>query len=212
MDDKITKHESMGIVEISRISSSGTYLVGSEVEHQHFFSLTIKEAEKIESYGEIKFHGHGIPLINIYFSANQLMDMITMTNTANAATCTIGSFNGVQRERPVKEVSRIQLASQYGLDRTTTAIQRSKDIAENILEECNSLSKGKKENIKKQLEELVAHARDNHNFFLTRITEATEKSIQIAKTEVESFVSSTVRALGLKSLRSLAKALEEGKE
>lgn len=202
------QHESYGVIELSNTNSTGTILVGSEVQHQHFFHLVIKEAEKDNSFGEIRFHGHKT-LIDVMLSANQLMDLITQTNKANATPCTIRSVQGVRRENPPIETPRVEFAAQYGKEEIKVNIEQNKEIISSIMEECSGLPKKKQDAIKNALFRLTGNNEVNAKFYLTKITEATEKSIQIAKTEIESFVSSTVRALGLKSLKELVKTEEK---
>lgn len=206
---KYTKHESYGVIEISRVSGDAL-LVGSEVRHQHFFSLTIKEAEQVESFGHIQFFGHK-EICSVFLSANQLVDMITLMNVSNPTPCTIRHVGGKMREKPPRTEPRISLAAQYGKDRIKEDRAKTSAIMAKIRDLVATLPKKRQDEILKLADALIANTHENGEFYLTRIAEATEKSIQVAKTEVEGFVASMVRQLGIKALKSMVPKISTGK-
>ena len=208
--EKSTKHPSFGVIEISRVSGHAN-LVGSEVTHQHFFSLRIKEAECVESYGERNFHSSVHPLIEIYLTPNQFVDMITNVSTSGTP-CTLRLVNDKRRENPPKINSRIEFAANAGQEVIEKNDTKNQELVNQIMTEVSGLSEKRKQVISKLLENITSNVRLNNSFYMERIAEATEKSISIAKTEVESFVASTVRALGLKSLKALGLAAGEEKD
>lgn len=195
-------HPAYGVIEISRISSVGTTLVGSEIEHTQFFSLRIKDAEREESFGNSNFYGRNI-LCEVLLSANQFLNMLTQIDRASGVTCTLFSVCGERRPQPEKELSRIEKASSYGEERTKENIKRNSAIVEEIMGELDSLSAKKKEAIRRLLNDMAALNTRDAKFYLERITEATEESIQIAKTEVENYTSAVVRQLGIDSIKKI---------
>jgi hypothetical protein len=209
--EKSTKHPSFGVVEVSRLQGHAT-LVGSEVTHQHFFLIKIKEAECVENYGERTFYSRNNSLVEIFLTPNQFVDMITNVGMACGTPCTIRWANGERREDPPKINSRIDCAANAGKEVIEKNDAKNKELVNQIMTEVSGLSEKKKQAISKLLENITSNVRNNNSFYMERITEATEKSISIAKTEVESFVASTVRALGLKSLKTLGLAAEEEKD
>lgn len=210
MERKVTQHPAYGLVQINRVSGY-EYLVGSEVAHQDYFELRIREAERIEEDGGWRFFGKR-KLIEIKLTANQMIDLFTQMNIGEGIPCTIGEVDNVARPRVSREKSRIELMSEHGMEKVEERVRESKDVLEKVLELCSTLPQKKKDAIKSIMTVFINNTHLNAGWYINRISEATEQAISIAKTEVESHVAATVRALGLKSLRELDRVALTAKE
>jgi hypothetical protein len=210
IDEIRTKHPSFGLIGISRCTGN-TALVGSEIKHTHYFHLCIKEAEKSESFGKIDFFGRK-SLIDIYLSPNQFLDIMTQLNVGDGTPCTLSYVDGIRREPPSVEQPRIEKAAEYGKKEVLESIQKNNGLLQEIMTILEKVPNKTKAQVEQILQTIIDNQNSNANFYIQRIVDATEKSIQVAKTEIDSYVGGVVRQLGIDSLQTLSKAVKEIEE
>lgn len=221
MMKKEESHPAYGIVGINRVSGYNN-LVGSEVSHLHFFELRIREATRIDEDGQIRYSAAGGKVLAvIQLSPSQFVDMITSTNVGDGIPCTLRYINGDEthsRPRIEPEPSRIQKARDWSLEKSKARRESANAQIKELEGMISSLSGKKQAEVMKIVRSISEYFDVNSDFFEEKITEATEKSVEIAKVEIEAHVQSVVRALGISSLQSLDEALknkdltiEEGK-
>lgn len=197
-------HPSFGLLRVSRVSGL-TPLVGSQVEHQNFFTIEISEADQYEHHGEERFSSAGKKsIVRLYLSANQFVDMFSSIGIGEGIPCTLAMVGGERRERPEKPKSRIELSSEYGQHSIQESKKEIREDIKSIMEVCSSLPAKKREYIESLLSSLISKHDSNANFYLKRIAEETEKSVSCAKSEIDNYIATSLRSIGIEKAKDFA--------
>lgn len=183
----IDKHESYGLIQISRIFHD-SHLFGSDIAHSSAIRLKIKNA-LVKSSDGTDFYVGTDSLIEVDMSASQFAEAITNLNSAEGTPVTIRRFNG----KPVADCpfndSRDKFAE--ALSENLNEVDRiSEDLMDDVKElfAKKSLTKADKDLILSKLESLRLNIGSNRNYIFSAITEQMEKTVAEAKAEVNSYI------------------------
>jgi hypothetical protein len=212
--DKVEKktHESYGVIELSRVTSSPVTLFGSSVKHQQFISLTISRANIIRNLHEDKIYA-GDELIRVSLSSVQLGELLTNMNVSSGVPCTLERiFDGVEY-KSVPNPPDITTTQETYIDEfkhdVKEAVSNLKTLLKRVeeLENKPSVTKTERREISASLAGIVTAIESNMPFILTQFNEKVEKVIGEAKGEIEAFQSELIRRAGLGALGDKMKAL-----
>jgi len=221
--DMLERHESFGIVSISRQFGGSFRLFGSQVQkHSVTYELEIHRAQRIHSnlhYDRFrkdtsKDRGYGeTHIVSIRLSAAQLTDMITNMNNGEGVPCTLDSVSGIRMECvPEEHVNeREQIANDFKAkmaDLRAATKSYTDDIAK-ILGKTGTIGKGDRKELASLIERLVRQSTDNVGFTIDQFGEAVDKMETHARAEVESYANSVIHAAGIANLQRIA--AEQGK-
>jgi len=216
LGDKKFEHPSFGVVGLSRVSGNAT-LFGSSVRHQHFISLTIKNAALIRSLHHDRISAAGRDeIIRVSMSAVQLGEMLTNMNVGEGTPCTIermmmgGKYAEV--EDPPSVVSTKQTYEEEFKE-------EAKQIAVNLREALKSAreleakpttTKTERKDLTHKLEMVLQEIEANMPFLVKQFNEKIEKVVGEAKGEIEAFHSHVIHQTGLQAIQSpMPKELNE---
>lgn len=193
------KHPSYATARFSRCSGQKE-LFNSSMQHQHFITLTICEADK-EVTGERDWvFGHK-EIIEVAMSEAQFASLITTLNMGSGVPCTIQHIGGEFVEQPLGE-DRINSHR----DMVKEALTGKLDALKGTLAKLRLMRKHKKRPTLKELDEIVssfAHHVDNFErnmeYYAGCFEEHAEQVVADAKAEVEAFVSQTMMATGIEA-------------
>ena len=203
-------HESYGLVQFTRMSSSGhSNLFGSALnKHYSMITLQISRAILGRTLHRDWYHGRG-ELIEVTLSAAQFAELLTTMNCGSGVPCTINHVGGKRMEAPPPLNGQPeQIRNEFVQDQVKFAEEVSKR-GESIMAAVKTLSKKKQDEIQLQLDMIVQHIDSNMPFAMTSFEEATEKVLTSAKAEAEAFVTHAVQVAGLKSIKQLGQATEQ---
>jgi hypothetical protein len=197
------RHESYGIVQISRVSGHRA-LFASAVKHQHYFEMRVLRGQRrMTESGEYFRHDDAIPIVTIGMSASQFVDMITTQNMGEGVPCTITSIDGIRMESPPAQ--QTELAAIHSLfEERVEDVKRSLDVqvqeVDSILDKKN-LTKEDRGKVREAVRTAARVFYDHAPFVLGVFSEHTEKMVSKGKAEVESFINLALHRAGVKSVK-----------
>jgi hypothetical protein len=202
MDGKKFKHESYGKIVVTKTSSSGTFLFGSEAKHHHFVHVEIEEAEMNRDLSHNWLFG-GKRLLEFHMTESQWAHFVSSFSDGTGTPITLRYVNGKGMEPcPPPEQFRAQFASEVK-ERVDRAVEGLRDLSSQLRE---TLKPGNKPLGKKDLAEVLStvdRAVQEVSSNLPYIfNESMDKKMTDAKIEFESIVAYRLQEMGLASLRN----------
>ena len=203
--EEVFKHESYGIVGLSRQTGGIGRLFGSALgKHDSCISLTIRPAERIHSLSEDRyFGGRQRPFIEVHLSPAQFADMVTGMNVGEGVPCTVRWLDGKRMEDPPElptEVEKVRTNFDKEMKEFGKKVGRDAERVQELLAQ-KTLKKADRDEIRGLVFKMAQEVQSNIPFVLSQFAEASQRVVTHAKAEVEAFVSSAVRAAGLENLQ-----------
>ncbi len=199
----VERHESYGVIHISRVQGSSRRLFGSSVKHGHFFTMTISRAERhADSFGESFYETTRI--CEIYMSAAQFVDAMTTMNQGAGIPVTISRVEGVPMD-PVPESAGSEL--KVVADNVGEGLRAVGKLFKDAEKELDGLldKKALNKDDKQRIREAVYRARrlfdDSAPYAAKVMGEVTERMVAKGRAEVDSFLRLALEHAGIKSIR-----------
>ena len=208
---KVSKHESYGMVGVSRVTHShGTSLFGSSIKHSNTIRLSIKTAEVNRHLNRDWYHGND-RLIEIELAPTQFAEMITCMNMGNGVPCTLRYLEDHKRlENPpeVKQREIFEQEFQENVDKIKDFYKNDfKQIKETLLKK-GTIKIGERKQTINIITKLINTLEDAMPFLQKGFNESMDKTVS----EVEAFVMHKVTSLGIEGLQKEMIKLSEGKK
>lgn len=197
--EEVKEHPSFGMVGISRRSSSGANpLFGSNIQHQHTITLTIKQAENNRHLNRDWFHAKG-QLIEIEMSGSQFSELITSFNMGDGVPCTIRQIGGKSLPDPPYEnpIDIFQKEFASKLNNLGVEFKSMVEDCMTMLKEKSTINKGDRDFIANSISRLMQEIQSNVPFIAQQFNESMEKTVSQAKTEIETFVTNKMMSIGI---------------
>lgn len=208
-DEIVNKHESYAVVRVSDQRGGNPVFFGSPVKgHPSYICLSIHEAEEIRSNGISRFHGKSRPIVELKMTNNQFVEMIRCINQGAGVPVTLVARTDVDgkvhRIDPppdnMLEPEKVRVDFKDTCQKLEDNFSESCKEIHSILEKKN-LTIADKDKIKASLHKLRTEVGSNLPFILELFQESTEKIINHAKIEVESFTSTVLKQAGLSAIK-----------
>lgn len=207
------RHESFGMIQVSRRSSSrGAYLFGSPVtDHFATFSIQISTGYSYEDAvgtGELRFMDDK-QIVEVEMSPAQFLEMVTNPNVGAGVPCTITRRQGPDGRlysvkdppRPRTDVERAHTA----FEKRMSAFGKTLDtFIDDVRAASTKLPKRDQESLRQAAAAIHTEVASNIPFFLRTFHEAAERIVTSKKHEFDAWISGCIRAAGLTHLRQLA--------
>jgi hypothetical protein len=152
-------HPSFGLIGVSRVTSNGTRMFGSAIDHSSFIEVTVAHAELIRSPGYDRYVRKGIPLVRLRMSAAQYAELLTTMNCGDGVPCTLTRLGNEMIPEAAPSKQLVDLVNQE-IDEHVRGIRRETSRAELLLNKILlgevSMNKG---NIREALEAVEAVSR-----------------------------------------------------
>lgn len=213
-EDEVERHESFGMVGFNRIHGGGKRrLFGSPLrDHASSVILRIHGAHRRHGLSEDKVFADK-ELIEIELTSMQFATLLTTLNVGDGVPCTIRHVGMKRLDPPPEEeieVDRIRAGFSDRLTRFHKYIRKHRKRLEEIVAEGRPTKGAMKEfaAIFEQVEQEVA---SNWGFVVDQFEEATDRIANVAKAEVDAFVTGVVQRTGLEELKRVALAVNETK-
>ena len=211
IDSTTEKHESYGMIEMSRTTSSrGENLFGSSIKHQNTIHIRISPAEVDRKLNQDWFHNLGSPYIDVEMSQSQFAEAITSMNTTGTP-CTIRRLNNKGME-DCPQVSKRELFEEEFTKDMENLAKQLKTLTKETEEILNkkTINKSDREIILAQIKRLNQEIRSNIPFIGSQFNEQMDKTITESKGEIEAFVLNKIHSLGLEKLKELQDSVKIG--
>ena len=222
MDGKVYKHPSFGNISVTRCSSTGTYLFGSDARHHHFVHVEINSAEMVRDLSHDWLHGRK-RLVEFYMTESQWANFVSSFGDGTGTPVTLRYFNGEgMGECPPPESQTSQFATEVK-ERVAKAVVGLKTIRDRIktslLPNAKPLNKTELREALGEVDSAVMQVEQNLPWIAKVFNESMERKTTEAKIEFEAIVARRLQQLGLESLRNSlpepsdnAPALPEGEQ
>lgn len=197
------KHQSFGMLSISRIHGQSGYLFGTEIQSNNFIELTLSNASLERDLTDDWFH-QGKTLFRVKMSSRQFAELMTNLNISPGVPVTIEEVCGERIEQcsvESKKDSTHKLFRQRMANWITDINKRSKE-AERIIDK-KTLTKDDQRNLKLFYDNIIQEVASDIPFFVKCFQEAMDKVVLDAKAEIDNalmhaVVSAGIKVLGLK--------------
>lgn len=204
-DSKEFKHESYGMVGISRCTGYSGRLFGSSVNTHTFMMLRIKPGVRVHSLSRDWFRGATMePLIEIKLSPAQFAELLTTMNVGDGVPCTITAFNSKEIKQAPEELSVTEQIRHDFKDRMRNFSKKVVGMKDELsaLVDKKSLTIKDKSEFKQTINMLVQEIESNVPFILKSFNEAAVKTVTEAKAEVDAFVTHAIIQTGIAQIAS----------
>jgi hypothetical protein len=198
------KHESYGMLEINRQTSSGAIpLFGSSIKHSNLISLKVKTASVKRDLNREWIHGEDT-VVEVLMSYSQFTQAIMSFNTTGTPV-TISRLNGKSIENDfTKESTRDTFSKEFQeiINKVLGNAAKSAKQAEQLLSSSKPMNKEQREDIKSMLYKIHQDIASNMKFVNECFNKQMDATITEAKGEVEAFVENKVRSFGLEAMQN----------
>ena len=191
MDKCYKKHESYGVVQLSRSQRPATALFGSSIKHENVIKLKIARAELQRKYNlDYVFSSPEHAIVEVEMSYAQFAEAITSLNQGSGVPVTIRYVNGKAVPDCPFESKATQFHAEFEADLSKlsevakTATKRAKEL----LDSKKPLNKAEKEELLSLMASVSRAVDSDIPFVRDRFTEQMEKTLQEAKGNFEGFV------------------------
>ena len=180
------QHESFGFIKASRVSGQAQ-LFDSAVDHQHYVTIEIGQAEQVRRYNESYVHGGTRGgFISVAMSESQFAQFITSMNVGSGAPCTIQYVAGKRREPPPPDTNTRET---FENEVKEQAVKIGADLVKAIAELRGLVDNGKagKKDLQAALAKFEFALRgldSNMPFMMRRFAEGIEKLTDRAKMDL----------------------------
>ena len=178
-----------GMISVHRTNSTGTHLVGSDIEHQQFITLKISTA----NYERTLKNDWFFPdrnLIEISMSLSQWAEFISSPNTSGVP-CTLERIQGkcLFEDEEVPFVDKIKLHDDEYKRHWANNVKELKTLIANLSDSFeNKESRKTQRELIRQLEILIKNFIPNEKFAINEFEEHIEKRVNQAKTEISNYL------------------------
>ena len=178
-----------GMISVHRTNSTGTHLVGSDIEHQQFITLKISTA----NYERTLKNDWFFPdrnLIEISMSLSQWAEFISSPNTSGVP-CTLERIQGkcLYEDEEVPFVDKIKLHDDEYKRHWANNVKELKTLIANLSDSFeNKESRKTQRELIHQLEILIKNFIPNEKFAINEFEEHIEKRVNQAKTEISNYL------------------------
>lgn len=178
-----------GMISVHRTNSTGTHLVGSDIEHQQFITLKISTANYERNLKNDWFFPDR-NLIEISMSLSQWAEFISSPNTSGVP-CTLERIQGkcLFEDEEVPFVDKIKLHDDEYKRHWANNVKELKTLIANLSDSFeNKESRKTQRELIRQLEILIKNFIPNEKFAINEFEEHIEKRVNQAKTEISNYL------------------------
>jgi hypothetical protein len=210
-------HPSYGTISISHVYGQ-VPLFNSDIQHNHFVEITVQEASKyIDGDREIVM-GHGKSLVRVWLSAAQFAELITTPNRGSGTPCTIRHAQGdpqwntrfgdrPEAPKPQPFADRFKDEGKRRAQLMNEHMHYAKSLVDKLVDGTEKPTKANLKDVAQRLAQSMQEIQSNLPYVMECMEEATEKRMQNAVTEFESYVGTRLRTMGLEHLQATAPKL-----
>jgi len=202
MEEQEKKHESYGMVGLSRVTCRPSVnLFGSSIKHGNTIRLRIKTGVVARDLNRDWYRGQK-GLIEIELSPTQYAEMITSLNIGDGVPCTIRYIGNKSIDNPPETKQRQMFEEEFRKDVHKIKEKCQKDVTEisKVLLKKGGITVYERKKINDMIVMLMQDVNSNLPFVQRSFNKSIDKTVLEAKGEVEAFVMNKVTSLGIKGL------------
>jgi hypothetical protein len=211
------KHESYGVLQLSRHQGPATSLFCSSIKHDNTIRLRVAAAELHRSYNTDRAYSSCMlkdTFVDVEMSYNQFAEAITAINQGAGVPVTVRYANGRKMEPCPFTSKDEQFRAEFnsGLAELAETIDGAVVYAKSLFENKKPLSKSEKEQLLSRLARLSQEVRSNIPFVRDMFAEQMDKTVTEAKSNFEGFVQNRMSAIANAAIAQNLGAMGDGAE
>lgn len=204
-DQGYDQHPAWGVIGVGRVQGSSAALFDSEIQHQHYMVLRIRQARRKRDLNRDWIHGDIRPIIEVAMSEAQWAAFVSSAGKGDGTPCTIQFANG-ERTPELPHDPRLAESLEEVREAGNKAIEKIREAFKKVEEKPN------KGNIR-NLGIMIGHLPANMHFAAESLAEAAEEVVTKARADIEAFAQSAAERRGLEPGElSETHLLDEGSE
>lgn len=202
MDQEQT-HPSYGMLSFSRINGGSNHLFGSCVSHDVTIRMELKRGSVRREYNQDWYYERE-PMFCVEMSQNQFAELITSFNT-HGTPVTIRYLDRKEVEKCpfVNQMDLIDKELKKDINDISDKVVKLSEKAASYLNQKEVLKKAERNELLGIINNLVQEIKSNLPFLKHQVTESIEKTITVAKMEIEAQAQHTIHKYGIESLKQL---------
>ena len=206
-NDTSEQHPSYGMIGVSHVNSTGTFLVGSEFRHSNFIVLRISRAAKQRDLSREWWFGRE-RIIEIHLSEAQFVEMVGRPNMGDGIPCTLDWVNGEQQPAPpVPESAQAKFRADMTADATKCMAELNAAHAELVAAiESGKVGKTALKEIAKKIEYAGYAVSSGIPFVAKQFDKHIEATVNHAAVEIEATVANLAMRLGVERMREISES------
>lgn len=199
-DEKIFKHESYGMIAVSRTHGRDTVpMFGSSLESNPTrMSIRISRGTRRHSLGRDWYMPHE-ELIEVYLTPAQYAEMLSNPNSGTGVPCTISHINRVQVDDPPRtanEAGEVRSTFEKETAGLREKAKKGRKLIADVLEG-TKLPQKHKDTILHTYEQAVRFLGDSAPFLVESFQEAVQNTVIEAKLEIDAFMTHAIHNAGV---------------
>jgi hypothetical protein len=203
------RHPAFGMIGIYRTNGQ-RHLFGSPLEkHQNYVTIRAHRAERLRSGVGYDHYFARKQVIEIALSEAQFAQLITSWNSGEGVPCTLdwiageGMLPDWPDEDHTSDTARVREEFKDRIADVRKKMVSSINLMEGLLEKKGALTKAEKDQIRFGMTAVQRLLDDTGPFMAEQFVEATEGTVQKAKTEIDAFATRVIQQTGLDALREM---------
>lgn len=207
----VSQHSSFGIVSLSVTQTNGTYLYGSDLNHQSYMRFVVSLGEEQRGsesdihYSKAYGLGKSPVLVEFSMSMSQYVSLITTPNTSSGVPCTLNRYltNDMvappMATRPAPFHERLANDVDAAAEKEVSKLRETQKFVEELLAK-GKASKKEITELHRMLSGQINNLPANLAFSVTLAKEAVDKTVERGKTELEASVVNSMIRLGISTI------------
>lgn len=178
-----------GMISVHRTNSTGSHLVGSDIEHQQYITLRISKAIYERNLKNDWWFDRD-NIIEVSMTLSQWAEFISSPNTGGVP-CTLDRIQGrrLWEEEEVPFIDKIKLHDEEFKKHWRNNIKEMKNLIANLSDSFeNKESRKTQRELIHELEILINNFIPNEKFAINEFEEHIEKRVNQAKTEISNYL------------------------
>lgn len=178
-----------GMIQVHRTNSTGSHLVGSNIEHQQYITLKISKAIYERNLKNDWWFDRD-NIIEVSMTLSQWAEFISSPNTSGVP-CTLDRIQGkcLWEEEEVPFVDQVKLHQTEYKRHWANNVKEMKELIWNLSQSFeNKESRKTQRELIHELEMLINNFLPNEKFAINEFDEHIEKTVNQAKTELSNYL------------------------
>lgn len=194
--ETVLNHPAFAQIGASRVSSTSASLYGSEFNHHHYMTITIRRSELHRDLSRDWPFGRE-ELVQVALSEAQWASFVSSPNVGSGVQCTLSRFNG----EGVPGIIQPKSKSDRFADEIKLSVEKLQADIQKLADELDGpLSKTKVIELKRQIGWMSERVGNSAAYIATKFDEHMEETTEKAKIEVNAYVMNAVQRAGLDAI------------
>lgn len=214
-EKSVDKHESYGVLQLSRCQRPATALFGSTIKHENTIRLKVSAAETQRQYNSdyiFSSHSPRDTYVEVEMSYTQFAEAITSLNQGVGVPVTVRYANG-REMAPCPFISKDeQFRSEFKSDLSELAVTADSAVsfAKELFSSKKPLTKTEKEELLSMLARVSQTVKSNIPFVRERFVEQMDKTVAEAKGNFEGFIQNRMNEIANAAIAQSLTAINGG--